>query len=109
MGDANRVSCCTPRGSAAFRAGAVVAVVHAGVAEFGLAHDAIAGMSGMHMGEIAPVVGNAEHCTGNGSCAREHRKEVVDHLVESRPGRYRSNSSKMRRYSSAHEEGLTNA
>ena len=95
--------------SAALRSGAVVAVVHASVPELRLAHHPIAGVSRAHVREISLVVRNPEDCSDNRGCARKYRADVVDHLVELRAGKYRSNNSKMRRYSSAHDEGLTNA
>ncbi len=60
------------------------------------------------MREVTLVVRNSKHGSYDGGSTVENRANVVDHLVELRTGRYRSNNSKMRRYSSAHDEGLTN-
>jgi len=94
---------------AALRSRPIVALVHPGVVELGLAHDAIAGMRRAHVGQVAFIVGHAQHRSDSRSGGGQQGAQQGHHLVEVLFGRYRSNSSKIRRYSSAQEEGLTNA
>lgn len=70
-------------------------------------------MRGPYVIYVGVVIGDAEHRAHAARDTLHESSDSLDHgasgLTGTRDGRFFSNISKIRRYSSAHDEGLTNA